>query len=271
MMRSLVSVVAACLALLCLLWFFQRRLIYLPLGGAVPAAAQVIDSARDVTLETDDGLELGAWFSPGDANGPVVLVANGNAGNRSMRAPLARALNERGLGVLLFDYRGFGGNPGRPTEEGLALDARAALEFLRMEAGLAAEQIIYFGESLGSAVVTELATAHPPAALVLRSPFVDLAAVGRIHYPFLPVRTLLRDRYPLAEQLERVDAPVTVVFGSEDSIIPPSQSIRVGEAARDVSLVEVAGAGHNDRALLDGRALIDAIEESAGRAGIAPR
>ena len=90
-----------------------------------------------------------------------------------------------GFGVLLFDYRGYGGNPGSPTESGLALDVRAAFRFLVEEAGVPPQRLLYYGESLGAAVVTELATEHPPAGLLLRSPFVDLAAVGQVHYPFL--------------------------------------------------------------------------------------
>ncbi len=209
-------VALAVLAVLALLWGFQRRLIYLPFPAAVPAPAQVLSSAREVTLRTSDGLTLGGWFvaagQPDRAT--AVLVANGNAGNRSLRAPLARALARRGFAVLLFDYRGYGGNPGRPSEEGLARDVRAARRFLVEVAGVPSDRLLYYGESLGAAVVAELATEHAPAGLALRSPFTDLAAVGRIHYPFLPVRTLLRDRYRLVEHLARVKVPTTVVYGS---------------------------------------------------------
>jgi pimeloyl-ACP methyl ester carboxylesterase len=115
-------------------------------------------------------------------------------------------------------------------------------------------------------VVTELATEHPPAGLVLRSPFVDLASVGRVHYPFLPIKTLLRDRYPLADQLARVQVPTTVVYGSRDSIVPPEQSRAVAAAAAgETRLVEIAGADHNDPALLDGQQLIEAVVELSER------
>jgi hypothetical protein len=176
----------------------QRRLIYFPFPAHVPRAEAVVAGAREVTLRTADGLALGAWLvEAGEPDrGVAVLVANGNAGNRSLRAPLALALARAGLAVLLFDYRGYGGNPGRPSEQGLARDVRAAHRFLIEAAEVAPARLLYYGESLGSAVVTELATEHPPAGLVLRSPFVDLASVGRVHYPFLPVRALLRDRYP---------------------------------------------------------------------------
>ena len=250
-----------------LLWAFQRSLIYLPDDGPVGAATEQVPGARDVTLTTGDGLQLGAWYLPAAApDAPAVLVANGNGGHRGMRAPVARALGEAGLAVLLFDYRGYGGNPGSPSEDGLALDVRAAREFLLREAKVPLERLLYFGESLGAAVVTELATEHPPAGLVLRSPFVDLASVGAEHYPFLPVRLLLRDRYPVAEQIGRIRVPTTVVYGSGDSIVPPGQSRAVADAAgRLHRLVEVPGADHNDLVLLDGIAVVTAVVELAER------
>lgn len=250
-----------------LLWGLQRRLVYFPDAGPVPAAGAVLPGARDVVLQTSDGLRLGAWFLPGrDAEAPAVLVANGNGGHRGLRAPLAAALAGRGLAVLLFDYRGYGGNPGSPSEEGLARDVRAARAHLLEEAGVPPDRLLYLGESLGAAVVTELATEHPPAGLVLRSPFVDLAAVGAAHYPFLPVRALLRDRYPVAERIATVRVPTTVVLGDADSIVPPAQSRAVAAAAAGLHrLVEVPGADHNDRVLLDGDALVDAVVELAGR------
>jgi alpha-beta hydrolase superfamily lysophospholipase len=242
----------------------QRRLIYSPFPAQVPRADAVVAGAREVTLRTVDGLALGAWLVEASEpdRGVAVLVANGNAGNRSLRAPLARALASAGLAVLLFDYRGYGGNPGEPSEQGLAFDVRAAHRFLIEEAGVAPERLLYYGESLGSAVVSELATEHPPAGLVLRSPFVDLASVGRVHYPFLPVRTLLRDRYPLADYLASVNVPTTVVYGSRDSIVPPDQSRAVeAAAAGETRVVEIADADHNDLALLEGEELIEAVVE----------
>lgn len=270
MTRIVVTVLATILVLLLLVWALQRRLIYLPYSGPVPPADQVLRNAREVTLETEDGLELGAWFVSPAGGDPAagVLVANGNAGNRSLRATLAEALVQRGFAVLLFDYRGYGGNDGSPTERGLARDVRAARGFMVGDAGLTPEQLLYYGESLGAAVVTELATEHPPAGLVLRSPFEDLASVGKLHYPFLPVNLLLKDRYPLAEQVAELDVPVTVIYGEQDSIIPPSQSRAVAEAARHARLVEVAGAGHNDPALLDSPQLIEAVVQLARRAGL---
>ena len=274
MVQALVAVLVLVTVLVAAAWSLQRRLIYFPTTSPVPPAGNVISDARDVTLRTSDGLELGAWFVP--ARGPerrmTVLVANGNAGDRVGRAPLAVALAERGFGVLLFDYRGYGGNPGSPSETGLALDARAAYKYLVTSAGVPPGRILFLGESLGAAVVTELATEHAPAGLVLRSPFVDLASVGQVHYPWLPVGLLLRDDFPVSEQLADVEAPVCVVYGSEDSIVPSDQSRSVARSATTLwKLVEVAGADHNDVQLVQGDALIGAVIELADYVDAHPR
>jgi fermentation-respiration switch protein FrsA (DUF1100 family) len=255
-------IVAVVLLVLALAYVFQRRLIYLPSPGPVPSAAEVLPGARDVALRTSDGLTLGAWYVPptGRDLGYTVLVANGNGGDRSHRVELADALRTEGFAVLLFDYRGYGGNPGDPTEDGLALDVRAARGYLVDDLGVAPRRLIYFGESLGGAVVTELAVAHPPAALVLRSPFTELADTAAEHYPFLPVRMLLRDRFPVVANVRRIDAPTAVVYGTEDSIVPPSQSQAVAAAAKGpVTTVAVRGADHNDPALLAGPRVVDAV------------
>ena len=128
--------------------------------------------------------------------------------------------------------------------------------------------LIYYGESLGAAVVARLAAELAPGGLVLRSPFLDLASVGRVHYPFLPVRALLRDRYPVAELIAQVAVPTTVIYGTRDSIVPPEQSRAVAAAsAGEAHLVAIEGADHNDRVLLDGAQLINAIVELAGKLG----
>jgi uncharacterized protein len=268
MVRAATAVLATVILLLVVLWALQRQLIYFPSTGPVPPAQALLDGGRDVTLRTADGLELGAWYAPAPdpAHDVTVLVANGNGGDRSLRVPLARALTRRGLGVLLFDYRGYGDSPGSPSEEGLALDVRAARGFLVDEAGVPAGRLVYFGESLGAAVVTELAAQHPPAGMVLRSPFVDLASVGRVHYPYLPVGLLLRDRYPLVQHLRRVHAPVAVVYGTGDTIVPAAQSRSVAAAAPHLMAeVAVPGADHNDLTLLSGDRLVDAVVALAGR------
>ncbi|WNB84322.1 alpha/beta fold hydrolase [Cellulomonas sp. ATA003] len=265
-------VLLVAVALVILVWLGQRWLVYVPDRSAPPPAATVLTGARDVALTTSDGLTLGAWWVPPSApSRGAVLVAPGNGGNRAGRAGLAEALSTTGLGVLLVDYRGYGGNPGAPSEVGLARDVRAARDFLLDDAGIGAEHLLYLGESIGTGPASALAVEHPPAALVLRSPFTSLADAGRAAYG-VPVGWLLRDRYAVADDVRRVDAPVVVVHGGGDTIVPPAQSRAVAQAVRDaggdVVEVEVPGAGHNDARLAQGPALVSAVADVAARAGV---
>lgn len=252
------------------LWLVQRRLIYFPDRTPVPAAATVLAGGHDVELETSDRLRLGAWLvrPVRSGRGVAVLIAPGNAGNRLSRVPLARALADAGFTVLLMDYRGYGANPGIPSQPGLARDVRAAREYLATEVGITPNRMIYYGESLGAAVVTELATVYPPGGLVLRSPFTDLAAVGQHHYPILPVRAMLRDRYPVADLIDQVTAPTIVIYGTADAVVPSGQSRAVAaRAGGPTRVISMEGADHNDPVLLDGAPVIDAVVQLAERIG----
>lgn len=247
----------------------QRRLIYFPSPVPVPSGAAIARGGEDVMLEPDDGLRLGAWFFPAPAGGPAIVVCNGNAGDRTMRAPLAAALSGMGLSVLLFDYRGYAGNPGVPSEDGLAADARAAQAFLAARSEVDPDRIVYFGESLGAAVAVRLALESRPAGLVLRSPFTSLTDVGRLHYPWLPVRVLLTDRYPSISRISRVGAPLLIIAGDRDTLVPSQLSRRLYERARQPKrFVLVPGADHNSPELLDGPTMIDAVRRFLREHGV---
>jgi len=259
-MTGAVVVLVMIAAFFALVWAGQRRMMYFPFGTPPPPAEAGLPGAQEVTFDTSDGLTLRGWLvSSREQSALTVIVFNGNAGNRAFRAPLAAALGRRKISVLLFDYRGFGGNPGAPTQDGLAKDARAARGFL-VRRGVDQSQIVYFGESLGTAVAAELAVEHAPAALVLRSPFMSMADVGQHHYPFMPVRLMLRDRYATGDLIRKVRCPLLVVAGDRDAIVPPEHSRALYDAANDPKrLAIIRGADHNDEALLSGREMIDAI------------
>lgn len=244
-----------------LIWIGQRRLIYFP-DGDVPAPADVgLHGVEPVVIPRDDGGTLHGWFLPATKpNAFTVIVFNGNAGNRTYRAPLAAALRARGCAVLLFDYRGFGDSPGTPTQAGLEADARAVRAYAARRSDVRADRLVYFGESLGTAVAVSLAVEHPPVSLILRSPFTSLADVGRVHYPILPVRWLLRDRFASVERIASVRSPLLIVAGDRDSIVPLDLSRRLFEqAAAPKEMVVVEWADHNDLELLNGDRLIGAM------------
>ncbi|MFP4074245.1 MAG: alpha/beta hydrolase [Actinomycetota bacterium] len=259
-MTGLVWVALALAAILGVLYLFQRSLIYLPSQNVPDAPEGVLE----VTYETEDELTLSGWFVRSSDNRGSVIVFNGNAGNRANRLPLGQALAEAGYSVLLTDYRGYGGNRGTPSEKSLALDARAAFDYLADRVGT--DRLVYYGESLGAGVAIGLAAEKPPAALILRSPFTSLADVASAHYPFLPTSLLLIDRYQNSERIGDVQVPTLFVAGTDDTIVPADQTRRLYEAASEPKdLLMVEGAGHNDRALLDGDDLVETLVEFLDR------
>lgn len=252
-----VAALAAVLVLLLVVaWIQQRRLLYFPEGDPGPPPA----GWNEMIIPTGDGLELAAWHRTSDGGGdqPLIMVFHGNGGNRAGRVPLGAALSERGFDVLLIDYRGYGGNPGTPSEHGLAEDAESAARFA--EALAPDRPIVYYGESLGAAVAVGLAASRPPDALVLVSPFTSVADVGQFHYPMAPA-WLIRESYPSLERIESgalVGTPVLVIAGGADTIVPTAQSKAIADAG-DAEWHEVPGVDHNDPALRSAPWLADRV------------
>ncbi len=243
--RALGVVALAAVSVLSSIFLFQRRLIYHPRAEAVALPATVLfDGLRDVRIDTSDGVRLHAWYWPGRANGYAILFLHGNAGDRSDRRALLRALHDRGYALLALDYRGYGGSEGSPSEAGLYLDAEAAASWL-VAAGH--ERLVYFGESLGTAVAVELARRRTPHAMVLEAPFDSLVNVAQHHFPWLPVHWLLSDRFWAAKRISEVDAPVLVIHGEQDTVVPQARGRALFDAAASAKTwISVPGAGHND-------------------------
>jgi len=256
------TVLALVVVFVAIVWVAQRSLIYFPDGAVPPAAALGLPRAETATFDTEDGLHLEAWFVPAfePSDDRTIIVFNGNAGHRGHRAVLAALFAEHGFSTLLVDYRGYGGNPGLPSERGLERDARAAFAWVASRPDVDPSRIVFFGESLGAAVAVRLAVDHPPSALVLRSPFSSLSSIGQIHYPFLPVRWLLRDRYPSIDRIGAIRSPLLVIAGSDDRVIPPEDSELLFDVANEPKhLVMIEGADHNDEALVSGPRVIRAV------------
>jgi alpha-beta hydrolase superfamily lysophospholipase len=253
-MTALAVIAGAWVLLTATLWLAQRQMIYLPDRDVAP----VPDDVTLKSVETPDGITHRVWMVPAEGE-PVALVVvfNGNAGNKAHRLELARNLAGQGLDIALFDYRGYGDTEGSPSEEGLLTDAEAVATIVSDSN----PPVVYFGESLGGGVATALATRRPPDALILRSPFTSVADMARAHYPFVP-SFLIRDRYPVESQIATVQVPLLVVLGTADSIVPPGQSRRVFEAAAEPKeLVEVEGLNHNDSGLSSSSELAETVRD----------
>jgi hypothetical protein len=247
----LALVAAIYVALVGGMYTFQRSMMYLPSTTTPSPAASGVPDMAPVTLKTADGLNLMSWYRAAADGRPTIVYFHGNGGHIGYRGFKVRPYLDAGYGLLLVSYRGYGGNPGKPTEQGLYQDGRAAMAFLETQ-GVEPGKTVLFGESLGSGVAVQIAVeqasdTHPVAAVVLEAPPSSITDVAAHHYFWAPVRWLLKDRFESKAKIAHVNAPVLIVHGEGDQVVP----IRFGKALFAAAVdpkraVWVAGAGHEN-------------------------
>lgn len=240
-MGILFVLVALYLALVGALYMAQRSMVFVPDRNRPDPVAGGVPDMTVVEVKTQDGLTLRGWFSPPpeDSTKPVLVYFHGNAGNIESRGPVARQWIDDGYGVLLSEYRGYGGNPGHPSEEGFYEDARAWLRWLS-ERGLSDDRWILYGESLGSGVATQMALEYPGVkVLVLQSGYTSLPDVARKTYFFVPVDLLMKDHFENLRKIPQVKAPILILHGARDSTIPVDHAQRLYAAAPDPRKMEI--------------------------------
>ncbi len=237
--RLAIGLIVAYLAALAVLFVMQRSLIFpAPQHRHAPASGFV-----EVMLKPADGLALQAhWRAPQPARAAVVYF-HGNAGSLAGSAREAGLLAARGYGVLLVEYRGYGGNPGAPSETGFYADGRAAMAFLVAQ-DIAPARTIVIGNSIGSGTATQMAREYAPAALILTSPFTSLPDVAGEKLPFAPVNILLRDRFDNLAKVPTLKMPVLVQHGTHDNVVPFAQGKALANAAPMATLQRFEGLGH---------------------------
>ncbi|WED43033.1 alpha/beta hydrolase [Legionella cardiaca] len=232
------------LASFLIIYFFQRNLIYFPAKEVPSRQIFHADDMQVIELLTEDGLTINAWYKPALPNKPTVLYLHGNAGHIGYRMPLVRQFLRAGFGVLLLEYRGYGGNKGQPSEQGLYNDGHAALHFL-LQTGVAAHSIVLYGESLGTSVATYLAAQTPVCAVVLQSPYTSMAAVARYHYPWIFIPPW--DKYDSLSRIAQLKSPLLILHGENDGIVPYEQAqLLFKQAVQPKQFVSIPGKGHND-------------------------
>lgn len=244
----------------------QRSLMYPAMTAERPLTASNYRLSgitfHDVVAMTEDGLTLHGWHAQADEvedrSRRLILYFHGNGGNRLHRIDDIDLLTGLGNDVLIFDYRGYAENDGSPSEQGLALDARAAWDYATRELQVPAERIIVFGESLGGGVAVTLVAEKckagtPPSGLILRSTFSSMTDAASFHYPWLPIRLALLDRYDSRSRIDAVTCPILMMHGDNDHVIPLSLGEKLFRVAPQEStsgvekrLVILKGAGHND-------------------------
>jgi pimeloyl-ACP methyl ester carboxylesterase len=239
------ALVASWLVAVGTVWHRQDRLIFRPdprpLGALPPALAAARFRAERVA--TADGLDLAFWAAPPLPGWPTLVVFHGRSGNVADRAPLLAPFAEDGYGVVLAEYRGYGGNPGMPSEAGFLLDARAHLDWLAAAWGETAPVVC--GESIGSGVAVAIAAERPVRALVLDAPYTSVADLAAAMYRWLPARRLLRHHFDSLSRMPSVRVPMLVLHGDADALIPHEHGRRVAAAAGGrAQFVLLRGAGH---------------------------
>lgn len=259
-LATLKGAVIVYLMVVAILFFTQRELLF-HRTTAPPMLndATLIEQREIVCLTTADGLNLRSWyFRPSRDGAPVVLFLHGNAGDIGNHLPFAKFLIAAGYGVLALEYRGYGGNPGSPSEAGLTEDARAGFAFLKSQ-GIADADIVLFGESLGTGVAVAMAAEHAVGAMILRSPYTSMPDVAASAFWYLPARWLVRDRFDSLSKIGRSTAPLFIFHGADDALIPIGLGRALFDAAPEPKTwLTVEGVGHNDvqtpaaeRAVLD--------------------
>jgi fermentation-respiration switch protein FrsA (DUF1100 family) len=238
---------AALYAASCLgIYAFQRHLLYFPDPVHYTPQQAGLTGVEEVSLAAPDGVRLVAWYKPAAAGAPVLLYFHGNGGGLNIRRGRIEALSAAGYGVFLLSYPGYSGSTGSPSEKGIIAGALLAYDHLK-DRGIKPGQIVLYGESLGTGVAVQTAAQRPAAAVILEAPYSSVAAEAKAHYGIFPVDWLLLDRFDSAAHIGRINAPLLVMRGSLDGVIPARSSHTLFEAAKEPKeYQEFRGGGHND-------------------------
>jgi len=228
--------------------FYEEHLIFFP--NRYPVGDWKPDGLKfeDAHFQSADGTKLHGWYLPHESPRAVMLFAPGNAGNVTNWAEVVKLLREeQRVSVMIFDYRGYGRSQGRPNEAGILADARAARAWLAKRADVAEKEIVLLGRSLGGSVMVDLASKDGARGLILESTFTSIPDVAAVHYPWVPVRLVMRTRLDSLSKISNYHGPLLQSHGDWDEIIPYEMGRRLFEAANEPkTFVSLRGGGHND-------------------------
>jgi len=233
-------------------YFLQRSFLYFPSSSYVmPKDANAPAALQELVVKTEDGLELKGWYAPASGKAFTLVFLHGNGDSLATAAPVAAPYIAAGYGFLVAEYRGYSGLRGKPTEQGLYWDGRAYLKAL-LATGVKEENIILFGYSLGSGVATQMATEFHVGGLILLAPFLSMAKMAQVRFPFFPAEYLTIDRIENFKKIPTLHVPVLMGNGGRDEVIPPSQGRDLFASAHEPKQFYFAeNGGHTD--LFDGR------------------
>lgn len=227
-------------------WYSQRRLMYFPDPARLPPSSLGLANVSETVLTAPDGATLVTWTAIPRPGMPTLLYFHGNAGNLTNRADRARRYTDAGFGLAMLSYRGYGGSTGSPSEANNLADARLAYDRLTAQ-GLQPRDIVLYGESLGTGVAVQLAAEKPVGAVILDAPFTSMVEMAALAYPFIPARRLLIDRYESDRHIAKVQAPVLVLHGVRDRVIPVAMGRALFAMASEPKQLEIyPDGGHTD-------------------------
>lgn len=259
---TIVSVLAIYFAINLYAYLNQRRLMYFPTSEQVSPEEVGLHDVDEVILRTNSNLKLTSWYGRAKIGRPTILFFHGNGGGISHRAHRFRELMAEGYGVFVLGYPGYGGNNGDPSESSFREGSRLSYEFLR-NLGVSDDEIVIYGESIGSGVAVQLAASVEARGLILEAPMSSTVDVAREHYPYLLVSLLLKDTFRSVDYIEHIEMPLLVMHGSSDRIIPIRLGRKLFENARGPkTFVELQGAGHNDIQLYSAKETVRDFIES---------
>jgi fermentation-respiration switch protein FrsA (DUF1100 family) len=251
------AVIALCLyvGVAAMIYLVQRSLMYFPDTAHVSPAAAGLPEAEEVPLTAADGVHIAAWHVPPRDGKPVILYFHGNGGALRFRVERFHKLIADGIGLVALEYRGYGGLSGSPSEQGLIADAQAAYRFAVSR--YPAQQLVLWGESLGSGVAVALAAEQPVGRVILEAPFTSAVAVGSQHYWYLPVSLLMKDQFHSDTRIAKVTAPLMIMHGVHDRVVPYAMGERMFDLANQPKhFVRFLDGGHED---LDANGALDAV------------
>ena len=224
----------------------QRDFMFFPTLLRVTPEQVGLANVAEVTLQTGSNLELISWFGKARNDQPTILFFHGNGGAVSHREHRFRGFMDAGYGVFMLGYPGYGGNDGNPSEESFREASLLSYEYLR-DIGIDPDDIVIYGESIGSGVAVQLAATVQAKALILEAPMSSAIDVAREHYPYLLVTLLLRDRFQSIDYVDGIGMPLLVMHGDSDAIIPIRSGQKLfNQASEPKTFVSLKGAGHND-------------------------
>jgi pimeloyl-ACP methyl ester carboxylesterase len=244
------------IVLLCLLTGcgLENRLIFHPTTDIARTPRDVGLDYLDLYFTTADNVRLNGWFIPHPQASATMIWFHGNAGNIGDRVDNIKLLHDKTrISIFIFDYRGYGRSPGSSSETTTYIDGDAAMNFVRTQLQVDSKNLLIFGRSLGAAVAAEMATRHGRRAVILESPFTSISDMAKIVLPALPIGPLLSAKFDVIDKVGKITAPLLVLHGDQDEIIPFEQGQRVFAAARQPKqFYPIKGAGHNDTFIAGG-------------------